>query len=181
MERARRFNGAGALRPRKLAGRAHERSIPEPLQWGRGLKTPEILWKLWKTSKLSMLQWGRGLKTPEISCARPAPRTCRRFNGAGALRPRKYGGLAHEHSAKARFNGAGALRPRKCGGLLGVDEGPRCFNGAGALRPRKFEALLARVGVLRRFNGAGALRPRKCAGARRTQGRGRVASMGPGP
>ena len=36
------------------------------LQWGRGLKTPEILNRGSHQGTTTELQWGRGLKTPEI-------------------------------------------------------------------------------------------------------------------
>ena len=43
-----------------------------PLQWGRGLKTPEMHTLHYGGIDASWLQWGRGLKTPEI---RPQART----------------------------------------------------------------------------------------------------------
>ena len=63
---------------------------PSPLQWGRGLKTPEISNAERIGMPTNMLQWGRGLKTPEMgnACARKAETIS--FNGAGVLRPRKY-------------------------------------------------------------------------------------------
>ena len=36
------------------------------LQWGRGLKTPEIGIASCSGQRASALQWGRGLKTPEM-------------------------------------------------------------------------------------------------------------------
>ena len=45
---------------------------PTPqLQWGRGLKTPEMRrGKAWIEDS-TPLQWGRGLKTPEIAHSFP--------------------------------------------------------------------------------------------------------------
>ena len=36
------------------------------LQWGRGLKTPEMPDGVLEAPRGKQLQWGRGLKTPEI-------------------------------------------------------------------------------------------------------------------
>ena len=45
------------------AQRAWDTSL---LQWGRGLKTPEIGMLPSPEDFSKMLQWGRGLKTPEM-------------------------------------------------------------------------------------------------------------------
>ena len=45
------------------------------LQWGRGLKTPEIPSKPKPLPAKGTLQWGRGLKTPEM---RSSPRRLQR-------------------------------------------------------------------------------------------------------
>ena len=61
------------------------------LQWGRGLKTPEMTEDMHYEIRRYWLQWGRGLKTPEIRMRmfrRSGHRA--RFNGAGVLRPRKF-------------------------------------------------------------------------------------------
>ena len=59
------------------------------LQWGRGLKTPEIRNGRKQLAIPIMLQWGRGLKTPEITYWTSVRRKIKGFNGAGVLRPRK--------------------------------------------------------------------------------------------
>ena len=60
------FNGAGVLRPRKWIS-SRLRSVPlNRLQWGRGLKTPEMRESPAKARQTASLQWGRGLKTPEM-------------------------------------------------------------------------------------------------------------------
>ena len=63
--------------------------------------------------QVAKLQWGRGLKTPEIRFAPRCRRTGLRFNGAGVLRPRKCGAARLLPVRIACFNGAGVLRPRK--------------------------------------------------------------------
>ena len=45
-------------------------SIDIALQWGRGLKTPEMAASLRARTTAAGLQWGRGLKTPEIQTRR---------------------------------------------------------------------------------------------------------------
>ena len=62
---------------------------PNELQWGRGLKTPEMPLMMAEKEIYPMLQWGRGLKTPEIYPRRRRKRRRCCFNGAGVLRPRK--------------------------------------------------------------------------------------------
>ena len=59
------------------------------LQWGRGLKTPEMRYGPVVRRPNAWLQWGRGLKTPEIKALGEAEERDSCFNGAGALRPRK--------------------------------------------------------------------------------------------
>ena len=76
---------------------------------------------------------GPGRASP--SCG--AGTATRRFNEAGAIRPRKgfvYSFIAHTF---IRFNEAGAIRPRKGTPHTASCRLPPCFNEAGAIRPRK--------------------------------------------
>ena len=80
--------GRGLKTPEIIPPTAKIKQI-RSLQWGRGLKTPEIQRHPHPGHRRHGLQWGRGLKTPEMAPRFTVSRTRRRFNGAGALRPRK--------------------------------------------------------------------------------------------
>ena len=92
------------------------------------------------TAPSRLLQWGRGLKTPEIHLSGfRSGRLRRRFNGAGVLRPRKFE-LDQIHAVLTHVLqwGRGLKTPE-----IGAPPEPynpegECFNGAGVLRPRKF-------------------------------------------
>ena len=62
--------GRGLKTPEIGRESAALRPLP-PLQWGRGLKTPEISAPPTRAANLPRLQWGRGLKTPEIAAEWP--------------------------------------------------------------------------------------------------------------
>ena len=93
------------------------------LQWGRGLKTPEIYGRLFISLGDQPLQWGRGLKTPEIPPRLALFDAFLRFNGAGVLRPRKSAAQPGCGGAAQSFNGAGVLRPRKFDGAGQIQAG----------------------------------------------------------
>ena len=80
--------GRGLKTPEMLPQTA-ETWRPPLLQWGRGLKTPEITVQTGALSCRCQLQWGRGLKTPEMPAAKKNREFLKSFNGAGVLRPRK--------------------------------------------------------------------------------------------
>ena len=66
------FNGAGVFRPRKCRRQRNRPGAAAPLQWGRGLSTPEISKDNRTDRNAAPLQWGRGLSTPEMAGKRNA-------------------------------------------------------------------------------------------------------------
>ena len=136
-------------------------AVTSKLQWGRGLKTPEIRGypvagcaaprfngagvlrpRKWPPfgSRLRQpepLQWGRGLKTPEISFAQATFAWADKLQWGRGLKTPEMGKPLMCYTATPGFNGAGVLRPRKSTVGGGQAEARHCFNGAGVLRPRK--------------------------------------------
>ena len=62
-----------------------------------------------------MLQWGRGLKTPEIRRRHPSRRRRNCFNGAGVLRPRKSARAAAARALDARLQWGRGLKTPEIG------------------------------------------------------------------
>ena len=157
------------------------------LQWGRGLAAAEMTHSSVITCSGRSLQWGRGLAAAEMivagesasspTIASMGPRPCGRgnvgsrgwpsncvlsFNGAAALRPRKWPASYRRVDRPRSFNGAAALRPRKSlAGPVGIalaataSMGPRpCGRGNDVWIGPNPRAIIG-------FNGAAALRPRK--------------------
>ena len=174
-----RFNGAGVLRPRKCALRRELRRLPRRLQWGRGLKTPEIRRKILTARSRPRLQWGRGLKTPEIRHSPPHQRKDSSFNGAGVLRPRKWRAVTGKKPVGQWLQWGRGLKTPEIGRACACGRDGVGFNGAGVLRPRKSRACGDTAAALSRFNGAGVLRPRKSHSGMLGR-RMSFASMGPG-
>ena len=134
------FNGAAALRPRKLPVTEPSQPPGNALQWGRGLAAAEIGSRISIPPRLKKLQWGRGLAAAEMIDAQfghaltgdasMGPRPCGRGNAAWphparyTRCPLQWGrGLAAVEitlpiwpavSTTSGFNGAAALRPWKC-------------------------------------------------------------------
>ena len=138
LARTLRFNGAGVLRPRKLprwirtllrcSALQWGRGLKTPempqlkpmkptcwgLQWGRGLKTPEIVLTADEPAWLCVLQWGRGLKTPEIVFPMVCAAILTRLQWGRGLKTPEIWPLPCHYNILLCFNGAGVLRPRKC-------------------------------------------------------------------
>ena len=183
------FNGAGVFRPRKSVqylaleqgnGPSMGPGSFDPRKYGSQPAKDQARWPL---------QWGRGLSTPEVwGGGRPPVRRRGPSMGPGSFDP----GSSHVDTFDGRrpnaFNGAGVFRPRKfVVRRLRLGRGAGPSMGAGVFRPRKFRAparpasrlprpsmgpgsfdpgsagLAERVHVARAaFNGAGVFRPRKC-------------------
>ena len=58
--------GPGSFDPGSVFVKAFPAVGPPPLQWGRGLSTPEVRRSAPRRGALRLLQWGRGLSTPEV-------------------------------------------------------------------------------------------------------------------
>ena len=153
-----------------------------PLQWGRGLSTPEVVVQRARLLRTRALQWGRGLSTPEVGSngvfVRVGPGA---FNGAGVFRPRKYTCVMYcEARARSPSMGPGSFDPGSASSRCRRERCFCSFNGAGVFRPRKYRRRAPGTNIRSSpFNGAGVFRPRKLGYQAHNEWY-RQPSMGPG-
>ena len=87
----RRFNGAGVFRPRKSSFCLLLDGLGLVASMGPGSFDPGSEAVRWRLRPKPPLQWGRGLSTPEVPLpASKSTDSFSGFNGAGVFRPRKW-------------------------------------------------------------------------------------------
>ena len=92
-------------------------TTPTPLQWGRGLSTPEMVTEAEAVRWLIALQWGRGLSTPEMrGSGSGVGQGSGPSMGPGSFDPGNPARFRGRPDEEKTFNGAGVFRPRKCSG-----------------------------------------------------------------
>ena len=135
-----RFNGATALRPWKTMRRPRSHRRPSRLQWGHGTEAVEDAARFRRTlhgptrfNGATTLGRGRPGSAEPVAAS-----TCRRFNGATALRPWKTAPSPMAATCRDSLQwGHGTLsRGRRSRGRATV-AGRYGFNGATTLRPWK--------------------------------------------
>ena len=178
--------GPGSFDPGNIVSYETQKQ-EKPLQWGRGLSTPEICPDFRFRQRLRFLQWGRGLSTPEIRIASAGcPATIRLQWGRGLSTPEirrrrfKFQRLRRPSMGPGSFDPGNELPPAR------IATGLPTFNGAGVFRPRKSTysrpygksteilqwgrglstpeirlAVASTNNDITSFNGAGVFRPRK--------------------
>ena len=131
------------------------------LQWGRGLSTPEVMRRRVDGVEDAVLQWGRGLSTPEVSTSKVLSAYSIRLQWGRGLSTPEVSSFSVRSVRQASFNGAGVFRPRKYETLPGVVLQLQASMGPGSFDPGS----ACRAGNYAchpsRFNGAGVFRPRK--------------------
>ena len=176
--------GAGVFRPRKCVADDFCKYSLDPLQWGRGLSTPEVRAGKPRKEQQCWLQWGRGLSTPEVRQRRTTSTELQWGRGLSTpeVRQRRttstelqWGrGLSTPEVRQRRTTstelqwGRGLSTPESAHAAGGRAHSGHASMGPGSFRPRKLRHITVWRKWSKSFNGAGVFRPRKCRPHRRS-------------